>query len=35
LRKKHYALTEPGEADTIKGAVPAGFEMEVGGLPGD
>jgi Uma2 family endonuclease len=34
LRKKHYALTELGESDTIKGAVLAGFEMNVGELLG-
>jgi Uma2 family endonuclease len=34
LRKKHYALTELGEADTIRGAVLAGFEMRVGELLG-
>lgn len=34
LRKRHYAVTELGEADTIKGAVLAGFEMTVGGLLG-
>ena len=34
LRKKHYALTELGEADVIKGAVLAGFEMKVGELLG-
>jgi Uma2 family endonuclease len=34
LRKKHYVLTELGEADTIKGAVLAGFEMKVGELIG-
>ena len=32
LRKKHYVLTELGEADTIKSAVLAGFEMVVGEL---
>ena len=32
LRKKHYALTELGEADTIKGVVLAGFEITVGEL---
>ena len=35
LRKKHYALTELGESDVIKGAVLAGFEMRVGDLLGD
>ena len=34
LRKKHYVLTELGEADVIKGAVLAGFEMTVGELLG-
>ncbi|HEX8284241.1 MAG TPA: Uma2 family endonuclease [Pyrinomonadaceae bacterium] len=34
LRKKHYALTELGEADAIKGAVLSGFEMTVGELLG-
>jgi Uma2 family endonuclease len=34
LRKKHYALTEAGESDVIKGAVLAGFEMKVGELLG-
>jgi Uma2 family endonuclease len=34
LRKKHYVLTEPGEADTIRGAVLSGFEMKVGELLG-
>ena len=34
LRKKHYALTELGEADAIKSAVLAGFEMNVGELLG-
>jgi Uma2 family endonuclease len=34
LRKKHYALTELGEADVIKGVVLAGFETAVGGLLG-
>jgi Uma2 family endonuclease len=34
LRKKHYALTELGGADVIKGAVLAGFEMAVGELLG-
>jgi Uma2 family endonuclease len=34
LRKKHYALTELGESDVIKGAVLAGFEMKVGQLLG-
>jgi Uma2 family endonuclease len=32
LRKKHYVLTELGEADTIKSAVLSGFEMVVGEL---
>jgi Uma2 family endonuclease len=32
LRKKHYELTELGEADTIKGVVLAGFEITVGEL---
>lgn len=34
LRKKHYALTELGEGDAIKGVVLAGFEMSVGELLG-
>jgi Uma2 family endonuclease len=34
LRKKHYALTELGESDVIKGVVLAGFEMKVGELLG-
>ncbi|MDT5295791.1 MAG: hypothetical protein QOJ76_2671 [Acidobacteriota bacterium] len=34
LRKKHYALTELGEGDSISGVVLAGFEMRVGELPG-
>jgi Uma2 family endonuclease len=34
LRKKHYALTELGEGDAIKGVVLAGFEMKVGELLG-
>lgn len=34
LRKKHYALTELGEGDTIRGSVLAGFEMKVGELLG-
>lgn len=34
LRKKHYVLTELGEADSVKGAVLAGFEMRVGKLIG-
>ncbi|HEX8354359.1 MAG TPA: Uma2 family endonuclease [Pyrinomonadaceae bacterium] len=34
LRKRHYALAELGESDTIKGAVLAGFEMRVGELLG-
>ena len=34
LRKKHYVLTELGEADVIKGAVLSGFEMRVGELLG-
>jgi Uma2 family endonuclease len=34
LRKKHYALTELDEGDAIKGAVLAGFEMNVGELMG-
>jgi len=34
LRKKYYVLTEPGESDTIKGVVLAGFEMTVGELLG-
>lgn len=34
LRKKHYALTELSENDTIRGAVLAGFEMNVGELLG-
>jgi Uma2 family endonuclease len=32
LRKKHYELTELGEADTIKGVVLAGFEITVSEL---
>ena len=32
LRKKHYALTELGETDTIKAVVLAGFEVVVGEL---
>jgi Uma2 family endonuclease len=34
LKKKHYALTELGESDVIKGAVLAGFEARVGELLG-
>jgi Uma2 family endonuclease len=34
LRKKHYALAEHGEADAIRSAVLAGFEMNVGELLG-
>jgi len=34
LRRKHYALTELGEADVVKGVVLSGFEMTVGGLLG-
>lgn len=34
LRKKHYVLTELGEAADIKGAVLSGFEMRVGELLG-
>jgi Uma2 family endonuclease len=34
LRKKHYVVTELGAADTIRGAVLAGFEMTVGELLG-
>ena len=34
LRKKHYVLTELGEADVIKASVLAGFEMTVGELFG-
>ena len=34
LRKKHYALTELGEADVIRASVLAGFEMTVGELLG-
>jgi len=34
LRKKHYALTEHGEADSIRSAVLSGFEMNVGELLG-
>ena len=34
LRKKHYALTELAEGDTIKSTVLTGFEMEVGELLG-
>jgi len=35
LRRKHYALTELGAADTIKGAALSGFEMTVGELLGE
>jgi Uma2 family endonuclease len=34
LRKKHYALTELGESNVIKGSVLAGFESNVGELLG-
>ncbi|MBC7931865.1 MAG: Uma2 family endonuclease [Rubrivivax sp.] len=34
LRKKHYALTEMGEGDVIRGTVLVGFEMNVGELLG-
>ena len=34
LRKKHYALTEHGEADAVRSAALAGFEMNVGELLG-
>ena len=34
LRKKHYVLTELGEADEIKSAALSGFEMKVGELLG-
>ena len=34
LKKKHYALTELGESDVIKGVVLAGFEANVGELLG-
>lgn len=34
LRKKHYTLTQLGEGDRVKGAVLAGFEMNVGELIG-
>ncbi|HEX7315104.1 MAG TPA: Uma2 family endonuclease [Pyrinomonadaceae bacterium] len=34
LRKKHYVVTELGEADVIKSAVLSGFEMTVGELLG-
>lgn len=34
LRKKHYVVTELGEADVIKSSVLAGFEMNVGELIG-
>ena len=34
LRKKHYALTEHGEADAIRSAVLSGFEVNVGELLG-
>ncbi|HEX8149668.1 MAG TPA: Uma2 family endonuclease [Pyrinomonadaceae bacterium] len=34
LRRRHHVLTEPGESDTIKASVPAGFEMTVGELLG-
>ena len=34
LRKKHYVLTELGEADTVRASVLAGFEMTVGELLG-
>ncbi len=34
LRKKHYVVTELGEADVVKASVLAGFEMTVGELLG-
>jgi Uma2 family endonuclease len=34
LRKKHYALTELGESEVIKGSVLSGFESNVGELLG-
>jgi Uma2 family endonuclease len=34
LRKKHFAVTELGEGDSIKSVVLAGFEMNVGELIG-
>lgn len=34
LRKKHYVLTEHGEADAVRSAVLSGFEMNVGELLG-
>jgi Uma2 family endonuclease len=34
LKKKHYALTELGESDVIKGVALAGFESNVGELLG-
>ena len=34
LRKKHYALTELGESDVIRGVALAGFESNVGELLG-
>lgn len=34
LRRKHYVLTELGEADVIKSALLTGFEMKVGELLG-
>lgn len=34
LRKRHYALTELGESDIIRGAVLSGFGMAVGELLG-
>ena len=34
LHKKHYTLTELGEREVIRGAVLAGFEMNVGELIG-
>lgn len=34
LRKKHYALTELDEADTVRASVLTGFEMMVGALLG-
>jgi Uma2 family endonuclease len=34
LRKKHYVVTELGEADVIKGSVLTGFKIKVGELLG-
>ena len=34
LRKKHYMVTELGEADVVKSVVLSGFEMKVGELLG-